>query len=141
MADKLMDTEPGGENTQYESINEFTKAPKKESGQLGGMQPSQILPILYRSTLCPPSQYPTDTSTPAATEDKNEANSVGITPADKIRYGQALQEGGMGGKTEGGLESNTSTSDGLGREEEGEQSGNGGARAAQGYGEGSGVGG
>ena len=28
---------------------------------------------------------------------------MGITPADKIRYGQSIQEGGMGGKTEGGL--------------------------------------
>jgi hypothetical protein len=29
----------------------------------------------------------------------NEANTQGITPADKIRYGQSIQEGGMGGKT------------------------------------------
>jgi hypothetical protein len=29
----------------------------------------------------------------------NEPNSHGITPADKIRYGQSIQEGGMGGKT------------------------------------------
>jgi hypothetical protein len=28
-----------------------------------------------------------------------EANTHGITPADKIRYGQSIQEGGMGGKT------------------------------------------
>ncbi|KAF2803936.1 uncharacterized protein BDZ99DRAFT_575611 [Mytilinidion resinicola] len=120
MADKLMDIEPGGENTQYESIKEFTKPHKKESGQLGD---------------------PTDTSTTQSTTDKSAPNSAGITPAAKIRYGQALQEGGMGGQTEGGLASNTSTSAGGAREAEDEKSGNGGARAAQGYGSGSGVGG
>ncbi|KAL1850933.1 hypothetical protein Plec18170_006770 [Paecilomyces lecythidis] len=31
---KLMDTEPGGESRQYESIKEFTKTPAKQSGQL-----------------------------------------------------------------------------------------------------------
>ncbi|KAJ9210305.1 hypothetical protein DTO166G4_8080 [Paecilomyces variotii] len=33
-SDKLMDTEPGGESRQYESIKEFTKTPPKQSGQL-----------------------------------------------------------------------------------------------------------
>ena len=35
----------------------------------------------------------------------DEPNTVGISKADKIRYGQSIQEGGMGGKTgaEGGL--------------------------------------
>ncbi|GAD94557.1 hypothetical protein AOR_1_782014 [Paecilomyces variotii No. 5] len=33
---KLMDTEPGGESRQYESIKEFTKTPAKQSGQLPG---------------------------------------------------------------------------------------------------------
>lgn len=28
-----------------------------------------------------------------------EPNTHGITPADKIRYGQSIQESGMGGKT------------------------------------------
>ncbi|GKZ17055.1 hypothetical protein AbraIFM66951_006009 [Aspergillus brasiliensis] len=32
----LMDIEPGGENTQYESIRLFTETPKKQTGQLGG---------------------------------------------------------------------------------------------------------
>ncbi|KAF2017266.1 hypothetical protein BU24DRAFT_460335 [Aaosphaeria arxii CBS 175.79] len=31
----------------------------------------------------------------------NVPNTQGVTPADKIRYGQSIQEGGMGGKTAG----------------------------------------
>ncbi|KAJ5881492.1 uncharacterized protein N7529_000164 [Penicillium soppii] len=33
---RLVDMEPGGESTQYESIKEFTKTPPKQTGQLGG---------------------------------------------------------------------------------------------------------
>ncbi|KAJ6150507.1 hypothetical protein N7471_001706 [Penicillium samsonianum] len=33
---RLVDMEPGGESTQYESIREFTKTPPKQTGQLGG---------------------------------------------------------------------------------------------------------
>ncbi|KAB8074476.1 hypothetical protein BDV29DRAFT_122711 [Aspergillus leporis] len=36
---KLMDIEPGGESTQYESIREFTETPAKQTGQLGGNLP------------------------------------------------------------------------------------------------------
>ncbi|KAL3416110.1 hypothetical protein V8F44DRAFT_585387 [Aspergillus fumigatus] len=31
----LLDIEPGGENTQYESIRLFTETPHKQTGQLG----------------------------------------------------------------------------------------------------------
>lgn len=37
MSDQLMDTERGGEQTQYESIQTVTKPSSKEEGQLGGM--------------------------------------------------------------------------------------------------------
>lgn len=33
---KLMDTEPGGENTQYEGSNTFTQSHAKEGGQFNG---------------------------------------------------------------------------------------------------------
>ena len=33
---KMMDTEPGGESTQYESIETVTVPSDKQSGQLGG---------------------------------------------------------------------------------------------------------
>ncbi|KAL4893076.1 hypothetical protein BDV59DRAFT_31918 [Aspergillus ambiguus] len=37
MADtKLMDIEPGGESTQYESIKIYTDPPAKQTGQMGG---------------------------------------------------------------------------------------------------------
>ncbi|PYI08560.1 hypothetical protein BO78DRAFT_441617 [Aspergillus sclerotiicarbonarius CBS 121057] len=32
----LMDIEPGGENTPYESIRLYTETPEKQTGQLGG---------------------------------------------------------------------------------------------------------
>ncbi|KAK7518563.1 hypothetical protein IWZ03DRAFT_413558 [Phyllosticta citriasiana] len=35
MSDKLMDTAPGGQSTQYESIKQFTNPPDKDVGQLG----------------------------------------------------------------------------------------------------------
>jgi hypothetical protein len=39
------------------------------------------------------------TSVNTKTSDPGAPNTQGITPADKIRYGQSIQEGGMGGKT------------------------------------------
>lgn len=36
MGDKLMDTERGGEQTQYEGAATFIKPHAKQSGQLGG---------------------------------------------------------------------------------------------------------
>lgn len=41
----------------------------------------------------------TSQPTSIETHKTNEPNTQGITPADKIRYGQSIQEGGMGGKT------------------------------------------
>ncbi|KAJ5205234.1 hypothetical protein N7491_004142 [Penicillium cf. griseofulvum] len=32
---RLIDMEPGGESTQYESIRQYTKSPSKQTGQLG----------------------------------------------------------------------------------------------------------
>ncbi|KAK1139515.1 hypothetical protein N8T08_000721 [Aspergillus melleus] len=36
MSDQLVDIQPGGESTQYESIKEYTVPPAKQTGQLGG---------------------------------------------------------------------------------------------------------
>lgn len=123
MSSNLMDTEKGGEQTQYEGEHTDMLPHKQEAGQLGGMSfpsfttptfPSAFLtttPVLQTTstlTLFPASAIQgASTSQPTSTETSktNEPNTVGITPADKIRYGQSLQEGGMGGKTgsEGGL--------------------------------------
>ncbi|KAH7116831.1 hypothetical protein B0J11DRAFT_583543 [Dendryphion nanum] len=85
MSSSLMDTEPGGEQTQYEAEASDTIPHKKEPGQFGNASEGTQLADQH------PSKPP------------NAPNTQGITPADKIRYGQAIQEGGAGGKTEGGL--------------------------------------
>ncbi|KAF3048094.1 hypothetical protein E8E12_010251 [Didymella heteroderae] len=84
MSSGLMDTEKGGEQTQYEGEHTDMLPHKQEAGQLGASA------VQGGSTVQPTS---TDTSK------TNEPNTQGITPADKIRYGQSIQEGGMGGKT------------------------------------------
>ncbi|PWY71655.1 hypothetical protein BO70DRAFT_381982 [Aspergillus heteromorphus CBS 117.55] len=45
----LMDIEPGGESTQYESIRLYTDTPEKQTGQLGGS--SQHTTSEMRTTL------------------------------------------------------------------------------------------
>ncbi|OQD81618.1 hypothetical protein PENANT_c026G05979 [Penicillium antarcticum] len=35
---RLIDMEPGGESTQYESIRQYTISPSKQTGQLGSQQ-------------------------------------------------------------------------------------------------------
>ncbi|KAH7399043.1 hypothetical protein DE146DRAFT_745637 [Phaeosphaeria sp. MPI-PUGE-AT-0046c] len=79
MSDKLMDTEPGGEQTQYEGVHTFVEPHAKQAGQLGDPATG------------------TSTNPPKAPVD--EPNTQGVSKADKIRYGQSIQEGGMGGKT------------------------------------------
>ncbi|KAI8934592.1 hypothetical protein NX059_008288 [Plenodomus lindquistii] len=79
MSSKLMDTEPGGEQTQYEGVHTFVEPHAKQAGQLGD-----------------PSEGTTSTPNKKATD---EPNTQGVSKADKIRYGQSIQEGGMGGKT------------------------------------------
>ncbi|PTU19481.1 hypothetical protein P175DRAFT_0303077 [Aspergillus ochraceoroseus IBT 24754] len=39
---RLMDIEPGGEQTQYESVRIFTETPAKQHGQLDGDLPHTI---------------------------------------------------------------------------------------------------
>jgi hypothetical protein len=95
MSDKLMDTEPGGEQTQYEGVHTFVDPHNKQAGQLGGMQP---FPQLIVRSLNP-ADPSTGTSTQPPKAPVDEPNTQGVTKADKIRYGQSIQEGGMGGKT------------------------------------------
>ncbi|KAH7392605.1 hypothetical protein BKA66DRAFT_411963 [Pyrenochaeta sp. MPI-SDFR-AT-0127] len=79
MSNKLMNTEKGGEQTQYEGVHTFVEPHAKQAGQFGG-----------------------SSSATTSTQHKfnpNEPNTQGITNAEKIRYGQSIQEGGMGGKT------------------------------------------
>ncbi|KAF9738159.1 hypothetical protein PMIN06_005204 [Paraphaeosphaeria minitans] len=79
MSDQLMDTSPGGEGGQYEGNLGYVNPVPKQSGQLG------------------------DASTGTQMADKVHAskstgpNSQGVTPGEKMRYGQTIQEGGGGG--------------------------------------------
>jgi hypothetical protein len=75
MSDKLMDTEPGGEQTQYEGVHTFIEPHAKQGGQLAGMSLPLLLSISHLnppiSTLlthaqATPTAHPS-TSRPAAT--------------------------------------------------------------------------
>lgn len=70
---KMMDTESGGESTQYESIKTVTVPHSKEGGQLGEVE--------------------TSTEKPGVDSERAEKT------ADNIRYGQNISESGMGGMT------------------------------------------
>ncbi|KAF9698373.1 hypothetical protein EKO04_003500 [Ascochyta lentis] len=102
MSSGLMDTEKGGEQTQYEAENSDMLPHKQEAGQLGGTlsiangyhEVDTSLNAMTATTV-PSTEQPTQVNN----RKTNEPNTHGITPADKIRYGQSIQEGGMGGKT------------------------------------------
>jgi len=110
--DKTMDTVPGGESTQYESIRTQTVPTSKQRGQLG--------------------------SGPNTSEDAPVSQEQGEKTAEKVRYGQNISESGMGGKTTSstGIASQAGGFGGT-RDQSEEQKD---TRSQQGYGDGSGVG-
>jgi hypothetical protein len=55
MSDKLMDTEPGGEQTQYEGIHTFVEPHNKQAGQFGGTKC-----LALSSPSRPPSYFSSD---------------------------------------------------------------------------------
>ncbi|TVY57328.1 hypothetical protein LCER1_G001769 [Lachnellula cervina] len=75
---KLMDTEPGGENTQYESANTFTKPHAKSEGQFGDSNPNE-----------------------ADQQAQKQKRERGEKTAENVRYGEAISEHGFGGETGG----------------------------------------
>ncbi|KAF2634985.1 hypothetical protein P280DRAFT_200848 [Massarina eburnea CBS 473.64] len=114
MSSNLFSTEPGGEQTQYERDASDVQPHAKVAGQLG--DPA------------------TGTSTSTHKAASNVPNTQGITPADKIRYGQSIQEGGVGGKTS--TVTGETAEDGFGGTEALEEKGGSVAqeRRVQGYG-------
>ncbi|PVH83708.1 hypothetical protein DL98DRAFT_585176 [Cadophora sp. DSE1049] len=147
---KLMDTEPGGENTQqlvtcrYESQDTFTKSPKKSTGQFGATEPAE--------------------DNEADVHRASQKAARGEKTAENIRFGEAISEHGFGGETLGNTGSAKSNLAGKGGEGViGKDSAGGRTRRSQGscgegmdseervrlerarremgYGEGSGVGG
>ncbi|KAH6722027.1 hypothetical protein BKA61DRAFT_538811, partial [Leptodontidium sp. MPI-SDFR-AT-0119] len=112
---KLMDTEPGGENTQYESEDTFVKHPKKSTGQFGATQPEE--------------------DTEADVHRAAQKQERGEKTAENVRYGEAISEHGFGGETVG----NSGKADDAGQTSS-ERIRLERARGEMGYGEGSGVG-
>ncbi|KAF2737532.1 hypothetical protein EJ04DRAFT_430690 [Polyplosphaeria fusca] len=119
MSKPLMDTEAGGEQTQYEGTHTHIDPPPRNPGQLG--DPTQ------GTTLADKQLKQASTA----------ANTQGVTPAEKVRYGQSIQEGGAGGKTEG-MEGQARTEGGFGGTERLNEDAAGGlakeGRREQGYG-------
>ncbi|KAH7407417.1 hypothetical protein BKA64DRAFT_721232 [Cadophora sp. MPI-SDFR-AT-0126] len=134
---KLMDTEPGGENTQYESQDTFTKSPKKSTGQLGATAPTE--------------------DNEADVHRASQKSARGEKTAENIRFGEAISEHGFGGETLGNTGEAKSSLPGKGEGTGGRTRRSQGsfgegmdseervrlerARREMGYGEGSGVGG
>ncbi|EKD12806.1 uncharacterized protein L3040_006961 [Drepanopeziza brunnea f. sp. 'multigermtubi'] len=112
---KLMDTEPGGENTQYESQATFMKSPKKSTGQFGNADAGE----------------PNEADCQAAAEKAQR----GEKTAENIRYGQAISEHGFGGETVMG-----GSGAPVGEGQDSAAAATEQARRAQGYGGGSDVG-
>jgi hypothetical protein len=111
MSDNLMDTEPGGESGQYEGNLGYIDPVAKQAGQLGGtsapIPPHPLTPLLlFRlAFLLTPQTTDPATGTQMADQAPKSAstgpNSQGVTPAEKMRYGQTIQESGGGaGRTE-----------------------------------------
>ncbi|MCJ1352230.1 MAG: hypothetical protein MMC33_002214 [Icmadophila ericetorum] len=78
MSSSLMSTEPGGESTQYESMNTVTKPHSKQGGQMGDPE-TQV-----------------DSTTSQAQQENAER---GEKTAENIRYGESISEHGFGGET------------------------------------------
>ncbi|KAB8294880.1 hypothetical protein EYC80_006841 [Monilinia laxa] len=108
---KLMDTERGGENTQYESQHTFTQSHAKDQGTFGD------------------STKPTEATLQSSAEHKAR----GEQTAENIRYGEAISEHGFGGETVG----NGGGVGGGSEKHEGTED----TRRKMGYGEGNGIGG
>jgi len=115
-----METEPGGEQSQYESIKTFTEPHAKQPSTFG------------------------DGGKPAGHVDnqkQDEKRERGEKTADNIRYGESISEHGFGGETTGvSGEANQESGYGTGTSTKLEEDEAAKTRREQGYGPGSGVG-
>ncbi|KAF1977988.1 hypothetical protein BU23DRAFT_499002 [Bimuria novae-zelandiae CBS 107.79] len=117
MSKNLMDTEPGGQSGQYEGNLGYVEPHNKQAGQLGdpstGTQPSDQA---HKSASTGP-------------------NSQGVTPAEMLRYGQAIQESGGGaGRTDASGQASSEGGFGGTEKLEGGEEDAAARRRAQGYG-------
>ncbi|KAJ4356355.1 uncharacterized protein N0V89_004387 [Didymosphaeria variabile] len=116
MSKNLMTTEPGGESQQYEGSMGYIEPHSKQAGQLGD---------------------PSTTDQPRDPVNKSASsgpNTQGVTPAEKMRYGQTIQESGGGaGKTD--VQGQANSEGGFGETKRlGEEGDAVQQRRAQGYG-------
>lgn len=118
MSSNLIDTEAGGETSQYESIQTVNKPPSKQGGQLSDQKAQ---------------------TNEATSQEQQVKTERGERTPENLRYGQAISEQGMGGQT---IEVNgVANRDGFGSTDS--QTNDIQAtetRQEQGYGSGSGVG-
>ncbi|TID24184.1 hypothetical protein E2P81_ATG02491 [Venturia nashicola] len=131
MSSKLMDTEVGGEQTQYESIQTVTKPHSKESGQLGGISSSSTPPSPEPSNQTDFVATSENTSTPSTDSADPVSKERGEKTAENVRYGQAISEQGVGGFTAPGLNGGSAMQEGGSARQE-EDTGR--MRREQGYG-------
>ncbi|KAI9042862.1 uncharacterized protein KD926_004928 [Aspergillus affinis] len=94
MSDQLVDIQPGGESTQYESIREYTVTPAKQTGQLGGNS-------AHTTTQKPGVSYSSDDSELKEKEDRRED----AEQARKLALGEATA--GSSGYTDKGTVDHT----------------------------------
>ncbi|KAK0367375.1 hypothetical protein LTR91_007366 [Friedmanniomyces endolithicus] len=119
MSSGLMETDPGGEDQQYEGNLHTADPHRKSAGQLGQSASES-------HTTTDPSQ--TDAG-------KQQAAERGEKTAENIRYGQTISEtGGMGGMTQGMEGSTEQAGFGGGVGGTAEESGGADTRTLQGYG-------
>ncbi|GAB7360373.1 hypothetical protein MBLNU230_g8331t1 [Neophaeotheca triangularis] len=111
MSKDLMTTDPGGEQTQYESIATHMDPHAKSGGQMGN--PSTAV----------------DSKPETAAQETAER---GAKTAENVRYGQTISEGGMAGFTKpevnGGVAGNGGEQGSLGAKGERKAAGYGGEK-------------
>jgi len=118
MSASLMDTEPGGESTQYESIDTVEKGHAKQGGQLGNVETQEA----------------------TSGEQLKSDSGKGEMAAENIRYGQSISEEGVGGQTTGGIgEASSGSGDGGTEADQNTENVGDHDRKAQGYGPGGGI--
>ncbi|KAF2796845.1 hypothetical protein K505DRAFT_358969 [Melanomma pulvis-pyrius CBS 109.77] len=93
MSQHLAHTSPGGEQTQYEGAHTSVDPPAKLAGHFDATTETTHSNAQNRAT--------------------NAPNTQGVTSAEKIRFGQAISEEGVGGKT-GASMGDASTEGGFG---------------------------
>ncbi|KAI9792419.1 MAG: hypothetical protein M1816_002303 [Peltula sp. TS41687] len=145
MTSNLMDIEPGGESSQYESIKTVTEPHAKAQGQFNGLYTAHNMlptPIGRQADGCCCEDPDTPGASNAEAQQAEQKTERGEKTAENVRYGDAISEHGMGGETTGlggGVGTSQDSSAGTKAADQEELDAKK-SREVQGYGPGSGVG-